>query len=141
MDSWFVGNLYAIAPRSNPNRFTAKQLVFPAKTRAPWRRWRLCRATHRNAIRGGARQRIRVIDFSGQHVQSWSRSSQHGDGLECWDRGSRVGIQLAGFCPEGDTSLPLVLKPPDPGNNTTTLYSLDALASISDTSHFTYYLI
>ena len=55
--------------------------------------------------------------------------------------GSRVEIQLAGFSPEGDTSLPLVLKPPDPGNNTTILYSLDALASISDTSHVTYYLI
>jgi len=38
-------------------------------------------------------------------------------------------------------SVPLVRKPPDPGNNTTMLYFLDAPASISDTSHLIYYLV
>jgi hypothetical protein len=33
-----------------------------------------------------------------------------------------------------------VRKPPDPGHNTTNLYLLNAIVSISDTSHLTYYL-
>ena len=49
--------------------------------------------------------------------------------------------QLLGFSTEGDTSLPLVRKPPDPGNNTTVLYSSDAPASSLNTSLLTNYLI
>jgi hypothetical protein len=50
-------------------------------------------------------------------------------------------VRLFGFSPEGDTSLPLVRKPPDPDDNTTNLHFFDAPATISDTAHFTYYLV
>jgi hypothetical protein len=48
---------------------------------------------------------------------------------------------VLGFSPEGGTSLPLVRKPPDLGNNPTIVYSSDAQASIPDNSQFDTYLI
>jgi len=57
-------------------------------------------------------------------------------------RRASVGLlRLFGYSPEGDTSLPLVRKPPDPGNNTTILFSSDAPASISYAPHFANYPI
>ena len=52
-----------------------------------------------------------------------------------------VEIQLLDLSPEGGTSLPLVRKPPEPGNKTNMLVSSKAPASISDTSQFIIYLI
>ncbi len=46
-----------------------------------------------------------------------------------------------GFSPEGGTSLPLVRKPPDPGNNTTILFFLDAPASFFNHSQLDIYSV
>ena len=52
-------------PSSNPTPSATKQHVFPVKTRVLRRLLRLTRATHQ-----GARQRTRVVDLFGQHLQA-----------------------------------------------------------------------
>ncbi|MCY3006742.1 MAG: hypothetical protein NTV29_12315, partial [Planctomycetota bacterium] len=78
---------------------------------------------------------------SGSPVEIRLFGSGSPEEIRLFGSGSPVEIRLFGFSPDGDTSLPLVRKPPEPGNKTTILYSSDAPASISDTSQFNIYRI